>query len=132
MKKKKAKLVVGELVEFPTVCYAPFRSGWNGWLFSVAIIKSIVQSKDGRKVVEVEYPSSAYGQQLTNMRGEVVGYGDHKSLTKNVYADCVFSYDKVELHQRKVNEYRRDELCKNCYDVDTEFLIDRGYIKENR
>lgn len=32
------KLQAGDLVEVPRTQFAPMRSGWNGWLFSEAVV----------------------------------------------------------------------------------------------
>ena len=34
------KLQAGDLVEVPRTQFAPMRSGWNGWLFSEAVVHS--------------------------------------------------------------------------------------------
>lgn len=33
------KLQAGDLVEVPRTQFAPMRSGWNGWLFSEAVVQ---------------------------------------------------------------------------------------------
>ena len=27
---------VGDVVQFPCICFAPLRRGWNGWIFRAA------------------------------------------------------------------------------------------------
>ena len=34
------KLQAGDLVKVPRTQFAPMRSGWNGWLFSEAVVES--------------------------------------------------------------------------------------------
>ena len=36
------KLQAGDLVEVPRTQFAPMRSGWNGWLFSEAVVIRIL------------------------------------------------------------------------------------------
>ena len=49
------KLQAGDLVEVPRTQFAPMRSGWNGWLFSEAVvIRKGVGRKSKRNVVVVE------------------------------------------------------------------------------
>lgn len=53
---KKAKNVkVGDVVKFPSYEFAPYRQGWNGWLFEVAIVKRLYTSKSGKKCAELVY-----------------------------------------------------------------------------
>ena len=42
------KLQAGDLVEVPRTQFAPMRSGWNGWLFSEAVVIRKGVCKDGR------------------------------------------------------------------------------------
>ena len=35
---KKAEWKVGELVQVPYYCFAPYRTGWNGYLFADGVI----------------------------------------------------------------------------------------------
>lgn len=49
------KLQAGDLVEVPRTQFAPMRRGWNGWLFSEAVvIRKGVGRKSKRNVVVVE------------------------------------------------------------------------------
>ena len=49
------KLQAGDLVQVPRTQFAPMRSGWNGWLFSEAVvIRKGVGRKSKRNVVVVE------------------------------------------------------------------------------
>lgn len=38
---------VGDVVQFPCICFAPLRSGWNGWIFMAAIVERLYTSKKG-------------------------------------------------------------------------------------
>lgn len=45
----------GDLVEVPRTQFAPMRRGWNGWLFSEAVvIQKGISAKNRRKVIKVE------------------------------------------------------------------------------
>lgn len=49
------KLQEGMLVEVPRTQFAPMRRGWNGWLFSHAVVlRKGISKQSGRKVVTVE------------------------------------------------------------------------------
>lgn len=125
---RKAKLKVGEIVQVPVYEFAPFRSGWNGWLFQSGIITRVFKgAKTGRMCAEVEYPSRSYAQRLRNMRGEDAGLGERKVLKKAFYADAVFQFDIAHCKREK-EEHPREKYFNGCYDADTEFLIDKGII----
>ena len=54
------KLQAGDLVKVPRTQFAPMRSGWNGWLFSEAVvIRKGVGRKSKRNVVVVEMRTPA-------------------------------------------------------------------------
>lgn len=49
------KVKAGDLVEVPRTQFAPMRRGWNGWLFSEAVvIQKGISAKNRRKVIKVE------------------------------------------------------------------------------
>lgn len=51
------KLQAGDLVEVPRTQFAPMRRGWNGWLFSEAVV---IRKGVGRTV-----STAAYGADTT-------------------------------------------------------------------
>lgn len=51
------KLQAGDLVEVPRTQFAPMRSGWNGWLFSEAVV---IRKGVGRKSKRNEYTIFSY------------------------------------------------------------------------
>ena len=54
------KLQAGDLVEVPRTQFAPMRRGWNGWLFSEAVvIRKGVGRKSKKNVVVVEMRTPA-------------------------------------------------------------------------
>lgn len=57
------KLQAGDLVEVPRTQFAPMRSGWNGWLFSEAVvIRKGVGRKSKRNVVVCKLERLAQGK----------------------------------------------------------------------
>ena len=130
---RKAKLKIGELVEVPNYCFDERRSGWNGWIFKHGVIRStFIGSKTGRQVVVVETYRGSYGQELKNIRGEVVGYSKRETILQKFYADAVFAVSKesIACRQKYVNEDRREIICGHTYPNDTEFDIDMGFITD--
>lgn len=128
---RKAKLKIGELVEVPSYCFDQRRYGWNGWIFKHGVIRDVfIGAKTGRQVVVVETYRGSYGQELKNIRGEVVGYSNRETILQKFYADAVFAVDKksIACRQEYVNEDRREAICGHTYPSDTEFDIDMGFI----
>lgn len=41
---------VGDVVQFPCICFAPLRRGWNGWIFRAAIIRSTLLGEEYRRM----------------------------------------------------------------------------------
>lgn len=123
---KKAKVEVGKVVQVPVYEFAPFRSGWNGWMFQAGIVTGLgVFKKSGKVAVKVEYPSRNYAQKGTGINGKEFECG-RTVLEKWFNAECVFDYDLF--HCKTVMEHPREYWCKGCYDANTEFLIDKGII----
>ena len=61
------KLQAGDLVEVPRTQFAPMRSGWNGWLFSEAVvIRKGVGRKSKKNVVVVEMRTPAGKKEKEN------------------------------------------------------------------
>lgn len=78
------RLKAGDLVQVPRVEFAPLRRGWNGWLFSEAVVISKgVSLKNGKGIVKVEMrtPKSR---------------NDYNTMQKTFYEDCVFYTDSTE------------------------------------
>lgn len=73
------KLQAGDLVEVPRTQFAPMRSGWNGWLFSEAVvIRKGVGRKSKRNVVVVEMRTPA-------------GKNSYGTIEATFYAENVFT-----------------------------------------
>lgn len=53
--KKCREVKVGDVVQFPHHEWAPYRTGWNGWLFKTAIVKRLYTSIQGNPCAELIY-----------------------------------------------------------------------------
>lgn len=88
------KLQAGDLVEVPRTQFAPMRSGWNGWLFSEAVvIRKGVGRKSKKNVVVVEMRTPA----AKNARNILKKYGieDAESFYKFIERDDVTGCDWI-------------------------------------
>ena len=126
---KKAKdLSIGAVVSVPTYEFAPFRSGWNGWLFSAGIIKARGIGKEtGQSMVKVEFPGRGYKQKryyLNGTEAEPIA----NTLEKWFYISAVFEFDYKNCKRNL--EHPRDYWCSGTYTEDTEFLIDKGILQD--
>ena len=109
--------VVGELVMVPVDHFAPWRHGWNGWIFSKGIVVAVGQSKnigEKRKLYKVEYPMRTYDK--TNKA----------TNTKWFCGNAVFETDLWRQGQEL--KYSREELEDGSYSAETEYLIDKGIV----
>ena len=94
---KKAKGVIGEVVQVPVYEFAPCRRGWNGWLFSTGIIRDVYTSKTGRKCYQVEY---------VNRHSK-----DGSSITKGFVSENVFDASLDIAHAKQIiDEYTREQF----------------------
>ena len=98
------KLQAGDLVKVPRTQFAPMRSGWNGWLFSEAVvIRKGVGRKSKRNVVVVEMRTPAgknnYGTTpaANNARNILKKYGieDAEGFYKFIERDDVTGCDWI-------------------------------------
>lgn len=88
------KLQAGDLVEVPRTQFAPMRSGWNGWLFSEAVvIRKGVGRKSKKNVVVVEMRTPV----AKNARNILKKYGieDAESFYKFIERDDVTGCDWI-------------------------------------
>ena len=53
--KKVRNLKIGVFVQVPTYCFAPDRSGWNGWSFDIGQIVKIGKTKSGKSAAVVQF-----------------------------------------------------------------------------
>lgn len=114
--KKARNVKVGSIVEVPFKEFAPYRSGWNGWLFRQGIVREIVNSQKYGRCYKVEFPSY-YNH--TNCK---------RTITKVFIADHVFATDLK--HSEYQMEHPRSYWCNGCYDDNTEFMIDNGILED--
>lgn len=122
-----SKLNAGDLVEVPRTQFAPYRRGWNGWLFSNAVvIRKAVGVKTGKPMVVVSMcvPSN----KVRN------GYVE---VEKSFYAECVFQtnsvknakeiLEKVNIHTaEEYNDFIKQDDVTGCDWIS--FLVDKGFI----
>lgn len=83
------KVKVGDLVEVPRTQFAPMRRGWNGWLFSEAVvIQKGISPKNKRKVIKVEMrtPKSS---------------NDYGTMEKTFYAEWTY-VNTLDKKSRKI------------------------------
>lgn len=121
--KKAKKIEVGTLVKVPIYEFAPFRTGWNGWIFRVGVVEKLYISKSGKKCAKVRYCSKCAGRYQLLPATET---------TINVLIDNCFEYEFLSLAERNYKKFLEYE--KNgeqvCWDEDTAFLVQNGYITE--
>lgn len=108
-------LKIGSLVQVPDYCFAPMRHGWNGWIFRAGVIRKIGKSKDGTIVYQVERCTKNYGYK-----------GDKTTHTSWFRKDAIF--EKSFAHAEMVMQHPREYWNNGCYDEDTEFMIDQGFL----
>ncbi len=83
----------GDLVQVPRYQFAPNRRGWNGWLFSEAVVlKKGVSKKSGRRVV------------IVNMRTPGRKRNEYGETEKTFFADYVFQTNCIETARRFMEE----------------------------
>ena len=120
-----SKLKPGDLVEVPRTQFSEQRRGWNGWLFSEAVvIQKGISAKNRRKVIKVEMrtPKSS---------------NDYGTMEKTFYAEYVFQTKHIETARRFMQadgvnskeefyEYiKQDDVC-GCDWI--KFLVDKGFL----
>lgn len=119
------KLQTGELVQVPRAQFASHRHGWDGWLFSEAIVIRKARSKKNNRpvvVVEMRTPKSS---------------NDYGTIEKTFYAEYVFQTSAVETAKRFLATYtitNKEEFYKfiqqdNVTGCDgIRFLIEKGFL----
>ena len=119
------KLQAGDLVKVPCTQFAPMRSGWNGWLFSEAVvIRKGVGRKSKRNVVVVEMRTPA-------------GKNNYGTIEATFYAENVFTTPAANNARNILKKYgiedaegfykfiERDDV-KGCDWI--RFLIEKGFL----
>lgn len=119
------KLQAGDLVQVPRTQFAPMRSGWNGWLFSEAVvIRKGVGRKSKRNVVVVEMRTPA-------------GKNNYGTIEATFYAENVFTTPAANNARNILKKYgiedaegfykfiERDDVT-GCDWI--RFLIEKGFL----
>lgn len=119
------KLKVGELVQVTRYQFAPMRHGWNGWLFSEAVvIRKGIEKKSGKPVVVVE-------MRVPKSRN------DYGTIEKAFYAEYVFQTNAVAIAKKFLaedNVTTKEDFFKFIEKDDVtgcdwiKFLIDKGFL----
>lgn len=121
------KIQAGDLVEVPRTQFAPMRHGWNGWLFSNAVV---IRKGYGKRTKE---PVIVVEMMIPKARN------DYKTIQRTFYADEVFQTNAIELAKDRVDfreikskeafyQYIKDEDVTGCDWI--KFLVDKGFIFE--
>lgn len=119
------KLQAGELVQVPRTQFAPQRYGWNGWLFSEAVVIRKARSKKNNKpmvVVEMRTPKSGnnYGTIEKAFRAEYVFQTSAVETAKRFLAR-----DNVTTKEAFFQFIERDDVT-GCDWI--KFLVDKGFL----
>lgn len=119
------KVQEGDLVQVPRYQFAPTRWGWNGWLFSNAVvIRKGIGRRSRKPVITVEMcvPKS------TNNYGTV---------ERTFRADCVFFTNGVEVARKFLKEdgiENKEDFEKAIKNEDItgadwiKFLVEKGFL----
>lgn len=115
----------GDLVQVPRYQFAPMRYGWNGWLFSDAVVvKKGIGRKSNKPVITVEMciPKRK---------------NDYETVERTFRADCVFFTNGVEIARNFLKEDGIESKEKFEQAINNEeitgadwikFLIDKGFL----
>lgn len=119
------KLQAGDLVQVPRTQFAPQRYGWNGWLFSEAVVIRKGREKKSNKptvVVEMRTPKSSndYGTLEKAFRAEYVFQTNCVNTTKKFLKE-----DGVTSKEEFYKYIERDDVG-GCDWI--KFLVDKGFI----
>ena len=119
--KRAVNVKVGDVIEFPHHCFAPHRSGWNGWIFRAGIVEKLYTSKKGLKCATVRY--------CTRIADRYTMFPNVEA-TVNLRIEHLFKYD-VEMWQNRYTDGIEAE--KNgeqvCWSEDIALLVNHGIIK---
>ena len=97
------KLQAGDLVKVPRTQFAPMRSGWNGWLFSEAVVirKGVGRKSKRNVVVPIQGGGGELGQHaVTGLVSLISGLKEMKT--------------ERELEQLLSMVYGWGACCKHC------------------
>lgn len=111
---------VGDIVQFPCICFAPLRNGWNGWIFRAAIVERLYVSKKGIPCAVVRYCSRIAGRyQLLPCQEATT-----KVAIKNLF-EFNLKLCKERYKELKAYEDAGEEVC---WDNDTALLVNHGVL----
>lgn len=124
-----ANLKPGDLVEVPRIQFSQQRRGWNGWLFSEAVVIVKGLNKDKKPVVRVL-------MRTPGRRGEY-GENDYGEQEKGFFAQYVFQTNAVRNAERFMKTYGvetkeafyqfiKEEDVTGCDWI--KFLVDKGFL----
>lgn len=123
-------IIKGQLVQVPTYCFAPNRSGWNGWLFTKGIVLGFgTDNKTGKRLVKVEFPTRNYGRKHLTRTGQLKEDDrEREKIVKWFIPSVIFEADLQ--HQEYITQFPREHWKDECYDHETEYLIDKGIVED--
>ena len=125
-----SKLKPGDLVEVPRTQFSEQRRGWNGWLFSEAVVISKgIGNKSKKPVVKVL-------MRMPGKRGEY-GVNDYGEREKIFFAEHVFQTNAVRNAERFMKadgvetkeafyQFIKEEDVTGCDWI--KFLVDKGFL----
>lgn len=125
-----SKLKPGDLVEVPRTQFSEQRRGWNGWLFSEAVVISKgIGNKSKKPVVKVL-------MRMPGKRGEY-GVNDYGECEKIFFAEHVFQTNAVRNAERFMKadgvetkeafyQFIKEEDVTGCDWI--KFLVDKGFL----
>lgn len=121
--KNAKKVEIGDLVRIPVYQFVPMRRGWNGWIFRVGVVEKLYRSKSGKECATVRYCSRCAGRYQLLPATET---------TINVLRDHCFECVPLAIYTRNYKAFREYEKTGEevCWDEDTAFLVQNGYIAE--
>lgn len=120
------KINIGDLVEVPRYQFAPMRQGWNGWLFSEAVVlQKGVSAKTGHKVIKVE-------MRTTGRKGN-----EYCTMEKTFNSEYVFKTKSLETaknimsregiaSREEFEQFTGREDVTGCDWI--MFLVDKGFL----
>ncbi len=120
------KVKAGDLVEVPRTQFAPMRRGWNGWLFSEAVvIQKGISAKNRRKVIKVENADTEK-QAMTTEQWKDILCGvciSNKAHRNGKDASC--QADGVNSKEEFYEYIKQDDVCG--WRLDQKFLVDKDF-----
>lgn len=119
------KVKEGDLVEVPRTQFDPKRWGWNGWLFSEAVvIQKGISPKSKRKVIRVEMMIPRNKNDYVTR--EKTFLAEHVFQTKHIETARRFMRSDGVNSKEEFYEYiKREDVCGSEW---IKFLVDKGFL----